>query len=434
MSPDPAPRTGHGGSLALPPLPTPTRISVTRADLLPEPGLEVQVAAATSFGGGLLRHVAVGAIGLAMWGAVVALAISAFAEGEMGFAAFLCGCTGVVLVGTGGVFWLMKDETTRLGLTMAPDGVTAEMLWFGRLRTRSLRFDLDGTDRRPRLWDPSPEANVGLPRPLRWRTAEGETDFTPSLTTQDRAWLAAALARCAEANGRPDWCPRIPALVDAPASSADVDSPSLRMLREESGRLTIAWPANMADDLGPTAALLVASLFAVGVVIAVGIMRGIEAEGAGLWLMIALLLSWGTAHWLIKAIGTVRVTIDRGRDGGPRVRRSSGIGPLRVRRTFISSNLRAVSRGFPAAGNPDGAADPLRGCVYLVVRDRPWWLKPFVGGSAVPLLRGTGPRGASLAEAVVGRVRAKLHELGWNADVPADWRFGWEFSSPERVE
>ncbi len=123
-----------------PPLPAPTRIAVVRAEWRPEPLLEVQVAAAVGRSGAWLSYLSVGATGVWFWGACMLYAVRLWTQGETAVAAVAAGWSGAMLLGTGLIFWLMVDPTTRLGLTATAEDLTIERIWFGRWKTATLRF------------------------------------------------------------------------------------------------------------------------------------------------------------------------------------------------------------------------------------------------------------------------------------------------------
>ncbi len=206
--------------------------------------------------------------------------------------------------------------------------------------------------------------------------------------------------------------------------------PGIRVLREESDRLSLAWDAVGAGQPDRMTTAVVGGLTAFCGLVVYGATRDVGAFATWGGAAVGVGLAGAGAVWLIRSAATVRVHVKRTATGAAWVRRSAGVGPFRMRRGWPGDRLRAVALGFPPSGNPDADVDLPRTAAFSVVRDRPAWLARWIGGSASLLARVDGPDAAALAAHVAGRVAAKLTALGWRPDVPHDWRFGWRDAGP----
>ena len=415
-----------------PPLPHPTRITVHRADLRPDPTLEVHVDAALPAPWGAVWLFVGGAFGLSL--ALFPLGmvgLGAAVRGDWGEAAAGMACSSIFAVWAATVWWRLWKRTERCGLWVTAEGIAVDRVRFRRARSEEVPFEPteESAGDRPVLFDPSPDRFPGGEGPLHRRTADGNAACIPPLTGPDRAWLIAALARVVAALGRPGLRPAAPALVAVrPGDRPPPSHPAVRAPIDRPGRLVLTFPGWFGSGRKRAGRLLPGTAFLlIGFVAAALFGPPWEAED---WLT-ALLFVGGPLAAGAATIGepffTVRVTVGRGRWGRPRVRRSAGVGPVRWRWTVRADDLSAVALGFDAAGDPTGAADPPRTRAWLVRRPieaaaAEWlnstWLTPLV--AAAP-----ADDGGRLAAAVAGRVAAKLGELGWNPAPPVDWRFGW---------
>ena len=404
-----------------PPLPHPTRITVERADLSPEPVLDLSVKSAVPpvVGAAILTVAAVGTLAMAafpLW----AQNVTAWAGREpvellAGFA-----CSAVLLLGGVTVGLPLVDLSTRLGLRATRDGIVADRVWFGRVRSETVPLSAEGGEvRTVPVIDccpvPAPDAGV----PLFRRRADGKAaGFTPALTAPDRAWLAAALARFGEAAGVPGALPPDPALTTVPAGPA-ATHPRVRVTADGPGRLALSFPA----WFGTTGETLGAVAF--GGALAAGgpaLWAAIGLPAAPDYRAVALLLGGlptaaGLAH-LGQVRATVRVTVGRDRRGRVRVRRSAGVGPVRCKTEARMDAVLVVAAGPAADAERFAPAD----------RSRAWLVKrrTELSDGLVPLVAAAPDGdGGRFAAAVAGRVAAKLGDFGWTPNPPVDWRFGW---------
>ena len=437
---------------ALPPLPPHTRIRVERVAGPPDPELALILDRDSSFTPlALLVPLAVGGGLCAVL--LANFALPAFADGAWRRGLIGLGCSSVGPLAGGWLVFTLVDPMTRLWLRVTPETIEVERVWLGLNRLTVHPVPEGGAD----LSEPSAWVNRGGPAKV---TADlggrRRVALTTDLYPAERAWVRCALDRVfagtgtvrvgptallspiavrASGGGRgPERGPirQSPLVVrnavSQPGAAArrgetsfrttsgedfPPDHPAVRVLRDEPGRLVLSVPGSPAGPAGFAAGpflkwMCAAPASGVAALLGAAFVSGWSVEPpphAGLLVcqaaVLACPLTLAACPWR-----TVRITVDR-----RGVRRGLGWGRWRRWETTPTSRAKAVAVG-PAAARGVGTPRP---AAFLAT------------GTESPPLTRRPPRDRpdAFAAAVAARVARALAELGWEEEVPDDWRFGW---------